>query len=128
MTKYIEKCLSRANAEPQNAEFFLFLQFHASSSSKRKMSSICVPNSLAMAWASRMDGLYFPFSNEMMVWRETPSAAASCCCVMPRSFRFCSMIFFMLCSVLRKSSLLYIREHNTSSAKCQVSFTFLFCD
>ena len=37
------------------------------------MSSICVPNSLAMAWASRMDGLYFPFSNEMMVWRETPS-------------------------------------------------------
>ena len=30
--------------------------------------------------------------------------------------------------VLRKSSLLYIHEHNTSSAKCQVSFTFLFCD
>lgn len=43
------------------------------------MSSMRLPNSFAMLWASRMDGLYFPFSREIIVWRDTPSAVANCC-------------------------------------------------
>ena len=40
---------------------------------------MCTPNVCAILCASNIEGLYFPLSSEMIVWRETPSNAASCC-------------------------------------------------
>ena len=73
-----------------------------------KMSSIRSPKSRAMLCASRIDGLYFPFSSEMIVWRETPSSDANCCYVMPRAFLLSSMWFFIASLRFPKSSSLYI--------------------
>lgn len=43
------------------------LNQHDDSSSNRKTSSIVRLNVLAILWAKRMEGLYFPLSKEMMV-------------------------------------------------------------
>ena len=40
------------------------------------MDSTGIAKYRASRSASASDGLYFPFSSEMMVWRDTPSACA----------------------------------------------------
>ena len=44
--------------------------------------------------ASRIEGLYRPFSRELMVWRETSSRAASSSWVIPSAFHSSSSRFF----------------------------------
>ena len=53
-----------------------------------------VPKYRAILKASRMEGLYRPFSRDPMVCRDTSSASASSSCLMPRAFRSSSSRFF----------------------------------
>lgn len=55
-----------------------------------KKSSMLRPKNLATLNASRMDGLYRPFSSEMMLCRLTPIAAVHSSCRTPSSLRSCS--------------------------------------
>ena len=106
-----------------------------SSSSKIKISSIRLSNVSAILWASRMDGLYFPLSSEMMVWRDTPSRSASACWVIPRVRRSSSILFFkgsLLFKPVVRRRLFCVKfalqsEHTTSQSKCQAPFTIYFC-
>ena len=48
--------------------------------------------------ASITEGLYLPFSRELMVCRETPMASASSSCLIPLCFRISSNRFFKIFS------------------------------
>ena len=56
---------------------------------------MAIPKYRAILNASRMDGLYRPFSSEPMVCLETSSTAARSSCLIPRSLRISSRRFFM---------------------------------
>lgn len=55
-----------------------------------------IPKYFAILYASIMEGLYRPFSRELMVCRETPMDFANSSCRMPRSFLISSILFFKI--------------------------------
>ena len=60
-----------------------------------KISSIFLPNSLAMAKDKGKLGSYLPVSIALMVCRDTSSCSANCCCDQSRSARNSRSVFFM---------------------------------
>ena len=81
------------------------------SSESSKICSIGRPKYLARRNARDKEGLYFPFSREITVWRETPTACARSSCRIPRSRRSLSNSFFSLSSPFsEKSSVLYFHR------------------
>ena len=90
-----------------NLSFFI-PPLHPFYSSKINTSSIVMPKYTAMLWASIIDGLYLPFSRELMVCRETPMALASSSWRMPRSVLISSILFFTLIPRKRKVNFTHI--------------------
>src|SRR5437016_2925018 len=70
-----------------------------------KMSSVAQPKTRAKFNAKGRLGTYRSPSMELMLWRDTPTASASCCCVHPRAVRSSLM---RLTSIWVMSSRLYI--------------------
>ena len=54
-----------------------------------------IPKYFAILYASMIDGLYRPFSKELIVCRETPKAFAISSCKIPCSFLMFSILFFI---------------------------------
>jgi len=59
---------------------------------------------------------------EMIVWRETPSSDANCCCVMPRAFLLSSMWFFIASIFL--FFIVAKRRNKSNAKKCKRHLTF----
>ena len=71
-----------------------------------EISSMGIPKYREILKASRMDGLYRPFSREPIVCRETSKTSASSSCLIPLAFRSSSNLFFNQSPPME--SLLYI--------------------
>lgn len=69
-----------SNTNKHTCKYF-FCSSSCQPSSKLNSSSIFNPNILANSYASKTDGLYCPFSNEIIVLDETLTKSASCCWV-----------------------------------------------
>ena len=67
-----------------------------------------ISKNFAILYASRIDGLYRPFSRELIVCRETPISLASSSCRIPLILRISSILFFI---------------SSPTSIRCKVSFT-----
>ena len=80
-----------------------------------------VPKYRAILNASSIDGLYRPFSSEIMVWRDTSSASASSSWLSPRPRRSSSSLFFTV--HLQKEKLALHLQISIPSRYCQVCFT-----
>lgn len=77
---------------------------------------------LASLMASMTDGLYRPFSRELMVCLETPMASASSSCLMPFCFRISSSLFFKILPFLIKYA--YLKFSRVLSIRISFSIHF----
>src|SRR6056297_1626934 len=60
------------------------------------ISSILLPKYLAILKANKIDGLYLPFSSELMVCLETSKISANCDWLKFFSFLISSSLFFII--------------------------------